>query len=245
MLNYHNIATDWQPVVRKALATMDQTYLAQLANDHHWLPGPAQVFNAFQQPLANTRYLLLGESPYPRADSANGYAFWDAAVKDIWSANGLSKAVNRATSLRNFVKMLLLADGRLRADDTSQARIAECEKNATVQSLEELFDNLHQHGFLLLNASLVLSKRPVRQEAKFWQPFLETILIELAQRNPNVTLVLFGKIAEAVNKFPVAARFPQLCVEHPYNISFITQPTVIEFFKPFDLLAASGDTHEC
>ena len=57
-------------------------------------------------------YVLFGES-LPRRASANGYAFWDAAVK-IMVSFGNSKTVNRATSLLNILKMLLIAEGCLK-----------------------------------------------------------------------------------------------------------------------------------
>ena len=43
------------------------------------------------------RYVLFGESPYPRAQSANGYAFWDAAANSLWAEEGgLHQLLNRA-----------------------------------------------------------------------------------------------------------------------------------------------------
>ncbi|MCD8542804.1 MAG: hypothetical protein LRY69_05290 [Gammaproteobacteria bacterium] len=95
--------------MEQALGRMDEQYLEFLLSDTRWLPGMDKVFNAFMLPFEQVNYILLGESPYPRAASANGYAFWDQSVGEIWSTNGLSKSVNRATSLRNFIKMLLVA----------------------------------------------------------------------------------------------------------------------------------------
>jgi uracil-DNA glycosylase len=75
------------------------------------------LFAAFAQPLDRVRYVLVGEGPYPRAESATGVCFMDGAVGDLWSEAGLSKPVNRATSLRNFMKMLLVADGQLQLEN--------------------------------------------------------------------------------------------------------------------------------
>ena len=107
-------------------------------------------------PVAQTHYVLFGESPYPRAKSANGYAFWDAAVTDLWSESGLSKAVNRATSLRNIIKMLLVAEGKLTLVHTGQADIAKLDKTGLIATNAELFQQFLTHGFLLLNATPVL-----------------------------------------------------------------------------------------
>ena len=98
------IHANWLPLIEDALTQVNPTYLSHL-QDHDWLPGKRSVFNAFSIPLNKTRYILFGESPYPRPASANGYAFWDAAVTNLWSNTGLSKPVNRATSLRHIMKM--------------------------------------------------------------------------------------------------------------------------------------------
>src|SRR3989344_708271 len=95
----------WHDCLSQALNKVDPDYLEKLYNNSQWLPGHAKIFNAFTLPVDQVNYILFGESPYPRAHSANGYAFWDAAVTDLWSPIGLSKAVNRATSLRNMIKM--------------------------------------------------------------------------------------------------------------------------------------------
>ena len=70
----------------------------------------ASELNAAKEHFTNPLDMIMAE--YFQI-FANGYAFWDAAVNELWSDNGLSKAVNRATSLRNFIKMLLVTEGAL------------------------------------------------------------------------------------------------------------------------------------
>lgn len=231
--NYH---ASWHHDLTQALQQMDASYVDSLLSNQQWLPGIASIFNALSLPKDKVNYLLIGESPYPRAQSANGYAFWDQAVGSLWSKTGLSKEVNRATSLRNFIKMLLLADKKLKAGKTQQPDIAKIDKSQLIETNTELFEKLIEHGFLLLNASPVLSKQTVRKEAKQWQPFLGTLLNQLSHSNPDVMLILLGKIAEDFNKLGLLSRHKRLCAEHPYNISFISNQQVIDFFKPFKLL---------
>lgn len=224
---------EWHGMLSSALNAMDANYLANLEKNSHWLPGIQYIFAAFSLPVSATHYILLGESPYPRKQSANGYAFWDNAVSDIWSVKGLSKTVNRATSLRNLLKMLLLARGDL-TTDFSQEAIAGLDKSNYIQTAAELFGSFMAHGFLLLNASLVYTEGEVPYHARQWRPFIHCLLKELGDYKPSLKLVLFGKIAEQI---PATNLRPALVVEHPYNISFITNPKVIAFFKPLDLLA--------
>ena len=238
LFNLDKTDSSWRPCIEHALSTMDPVYLTQLSHDTRWLPGPEKIFNAFTLPVNKINYILLGESPYPRAQSANGYAFWDAAVTDIWSETGLSKPVNRATSLRHMIKMLLVANGKLNPTQTSQADIITIDKSNLVKTNHAFFNNFLTKGFLLLNASLVLqpSENPVRKEAIAWQPFLKTVLAFLQEQRPQAKLILLGNIANAIQKLIAWQPINTLCAEHPYNISFIHNPAVLAFFKPFQLL---------
>jgi len=234
--NYH---ASWHDDLRLALQQMNHAYLDMLLLNTKWLPGVNHIFNALLLPKPRVTYILMGESPYPRAQSANGYAFWDQAVESLWSTNGLSKEVNRATSLRNFIKMLLVADNKIAKNNATQPEIAKLDKSNLIKTNTALFNNLICHGFLLLNASLVLSDGAVAKEAKQWQPFLYTLLNNLSHSQPNIELILFGKIAQDFNKLGLLKDHKRLIAEHPYNVSFISNQAVIDFFKPFNLLTTT------
>ncbi|CDG83998.1 hypothetical protein [Janthinobacterium agaricidamnosum] len=240
----------WRPILQQglqAVASADPAYLPALAIDDY-LPTEQRLFAAFALPIDAVRYVLVGEGPYPRAASATGVCFMDGAVGSLWSEAGLSKQVNRATSLRNFMKMLLVADGQLTAGDTSGAAMAPVSARArgngsgTIQTLPDLQHNLSHQGFLLLNAALVFRAHvaPVH-DARGWLPFLQVVLAALAERSESAgrtapTLVLWGKIAELLKKLPVTARLPQVAAEHPYNLTFINNTTMQELFGPMHLL---------
>ncbi len=233
----------WRPILEaglQAVAAADPDYLPALAVDDY-LPTGGRIFAAFAQPLARVRHVLVGEGPYPRAESATGVCFMDGAVGELWTETGLSKPVNRATSLRNFMKMLLVADGQLQPDDTGGAALAPVAKRAlgdgSIRTLAQLQDNLHAQGFLLLNAALVFRKHvaPVA-DARGWLPFLRIVLGALAELPEPPTLVLWGKIAEQLRKLPETARLPQIVAEHPYNLSFIRHRGMQELFGPMKLL---------
>jgi len=234
----------WRPALERglhAVAAADPAYLPALAADTY-LPTRGRLFAAFAQPRDAVRYVLVGEGPYPREDSATGVCFMDGAVGALWSEAGLSKQVNRATSLRNFMKMLLVADGQLQEGDTGGAAMAPVAARAradahTIQTLPELQANLTARGFLLLNAALVFRAHvaPVK-DAKAWKPFLQTVLAELAAVKP--VLVLWGKIAEQLQALPEAAVLPQAAAEHPYNLSFIGNKDMQALFGPMQLLRA-------
>lgn len=239
LFNVDPVDPSWLPCLTAALTHMDSDYLESLYCNNDWLPGHEKIFNAFSLPLHKTQYVLFGESPYPRQQSANGYAFWDAAVEDLWSETGLSKTVNRATSLRNIIKMLLVADGLLQPTQTRQENIARLNKQNLVKTNTALFQNLLNHGFLLLNATPVLRPQQVRKDAAAWQPFIQYVLYYLFDKHPSVQLILLGNIANIIDKLITNHQGNLFDAEHPYNISFITNPAVLDFFRPLHLLRKS------
>lgn len=240
----------WHDALHAGLNATAQThpgYLDDLSRDVY-LPNRDRLFAAFSQPLDAVRYVLVGEGPYPREESATGFCFMDGAVQELWSEKGLSKRVNRATSLRNFMKMLLVADGRLPLAETTGPALAAIGQKAQaagsplVQTLAALQDNLHRQGFLLLNATLVYRPNvPPIKESRAWEAFLQLVLQCLQDHavrkdRPLPQLVLWGKIAERLSSLPGAARFPQVVSEHPYNLSFIGNPVMQHLFGPMRLL---------
>lgn len=237
--------TSWRPHLQaglEAMARANPDYLPALATDQY-LPTRNRLFGAFALPLDKVRYVLVGEGPYPREESATGVCFMDGAVGELWCETGLSKAVNRATSLRNFMKMLLVADGKLTANECGAAAMAPvaaaAQTDGSIRTLAQLQDNLSREGFLLLNAALVFRPHVAPAiEARAWLPFLQTVLAVLAGLSRPPTLVLWGKIAGQLKKLPDTARFPQVCAEHPYNLSFIEHDGMQELFGPMHLLRA-------
>ena len=237
----------WHAPLRAGLVAMSLAqphYLESLAKSE-FLPTEQRLLAAFTLPIDSVRYVLFGEGPYPRAQSATGVCFMDGAVKQLWQPGiGLTKTVNRATSLRNFIKMLLVADGVLMpANTTAQAMqaVADCATSADsgwIQTGAELQHNLLQNGFLLLNASLVFRPEVAPAvDAKAWLPFLCTVLQALHRARPTgVQLVLWGKIAEKIQQLPQAQLFTSISSEHPYNLSFITHAGMQALFKPLKLL---------
>ena len=234
---------EWRDIVSLALQAVDARYLETLLDDPNWLPGTNQLFRAFQRDRRHCRFILFGESPYPRAQSANGIAFYDAAVEQLWSDKGLSKSVNRATSLRNIIKTALLAEKLITADDdgkVTQPMIAALDKNGLIDSIHAFFDALQARGFLLFNATPVLhSERKPNAEARFWDGFIERLLTEIARDSEALpTLVLWGKVAQQIEATEAAQTFPKIISEHPYNISFISNEKMQQLFAQLMLLQA-------
>ncbi len=231
MLNVH---PEWREDLEAALEALNGDYRDFLQNGSY-IPKREDIFNAFKTlPKSRVRYILFGQDPYPRPESATGYAFIDGAVENIFSSKGLDKRVNRATSLRNFVKMALVASGRLKGDDLSQEAIAGVEKSDLIDSIFELRVNFERNGVLLLNTALVFeNKNASNRHAKEWSPFVKRVLSGVEK---DVKLILFGSIAKSVAKIPEASPFEKIVLEHPYNHTFVLNQKAHELFGPMKLL---------
>lgn len=186
---YNYIDTSWEAIIFNALYALFNTnnhYLSILTT-HDYLPTKKRLFSAFTQPLNAVRYVLIGESPYPRPESAIGLCFIDGAIDLLWSKNGLSKKVNKATSLRNFIKMLLVAEKKIDTNNINNtlaifANEALNNQNSIIQTLTDLKNNLFAQGFLLLNASLIFRGNTTKvKDAKAWKPFLQIIFQALIE----------------------------------------------------------------
>jgi uracil-DNA glycosylase len=218
---------------------INQAYLEFLEKNTNYIPKKENIFNAFKTLKKNdVKYVLFGQDPYPRELSATGYAFIDGNVKSIFEKNGtLSREVNRATSLRNFIKMTLVARGDLSEDDVSPQSISSLDKSKFIDSIWQLRDNFEKNGVLLLNTALVFTdKKSCSFHAKEWEAFILDVVNKLDSK--QVKLILFGSFAQNLyEKNHNLQKFDAFACEHPYNISFITNKDVIEFFKPMDLLS--------
>ena len=227
---------EWQEILQRAYESLEPEYRSFLESDNSYFPSSSQYLNAFTTlPRHKVKYILFGQDPYPRKESAGGYAFIDEKVQTLFSPTGLSKEVNRATSLRNFVKMSLLASGDLKKEDVSQEAISQIDKHDLINSIEELRINFEKNGVLLLNTALIFTdKKSSTKHVKAWRPFIETLLKELEEDAPK--LILFGTHAKELKKRLSLDKFETIEVEHPYNHTFISNEKVLKLFSAMNLL---------
>lgn len=231
----------WDAIVKKSLNYLDDDYLTFLMKDKSYFPNNDNFLNAFKTlPKEKTKYILFGQDPYPREESAIGYAFIDGAVKNIWDEkNGLSKEVNKATSLRNFMKMLLVSEGKLDGAKTTKDEIVKIDTSNYIQKVGQLKDNFEKNGVLLLNTALVFtSKDESKYHVKKFIPFISKLL-ELI-KDEDITLILFGSMAKDIEKIKFSSSFKKFYCEHPYNVSFINNKEVQNLFSQMKLLEKIG-----
>lgn len=224
------------------LSIDDKKTLETILLDPTLIPTKENVFNGFKNiQVNNLKYIIFGESPYPRNESACGYAFIDNSVDTIWENGNLSKQVNKATSLRNLMKTSLVAEGLLNKNHTSKKDIESiiwdgCSVDV-VNDIHKLRTNLENNGVALLNICLSFRKGKVlKDDVKFWLSFMDRFLYYLHKENPDVKLVLWGGIAKQIKKMESYYLFSSIESEHPYNVSFIKNKEMQNFLKEIKFL---------
>lgn len=228
--------SSWETILSEAYAALEADYQRFLEEGEGYFPSKENYFNAFNTLSKDkVKYILFGQDPYPRKESAGGYAFIDTNVKNLFSSSGLSKEVNRATSLRNFMKMALVASDRLETNDTSQETISKLDKTPMIDSIEELRLNFEKNGVLLLNTALIFTdKKSSVKHIKAWRPFIRNLLLDL--EGDDVKIILFGSHAKELKKHLPLENFETIELEHPYNHTFISNPKALELFGSMYLL---------
>jgi len=219
----------WQEGIDLALGALAPEYRRFLDTDTNYFPH--NFLAPFcTLPREKTKAILFGQDPYPRLQSATGYAFIDGMVKEIFSKSGFSKSVNRATSLRNFLKMQLINEGYLSNEDTSQSAIAAMDKSGLIDSIEALRANFESEGILLINTSPIFTcKSKSAYHVKQFAPFMRVFLGYYA--NLNLELILFGKMADSiVGLLPKTHNFSLIRTPHPYNVGFIHHKDARAYF---------------
>ncbi len=232
------IHSSWQDTFQKAYASLTPEFQAYLETEVY-LPQKERVFAVFSRPKSTVRQVLLGESPYPREHSANGYAFWDANVHALWSTEGLSK---RSIVPHHFVILLkccCIAKGDLQKPFLAKD-IAILPKQHMIQTLDELFWKNDQKGILLLNASLTWSKdRPVTWHAKQWHSFIVSHFKGFDWSKSGCRdSIIWKKLLKNLNTY---LKKNCMIAEQPYVLTFIENQSVLEYFKPLNLLSASNE----
>jgi len=231
------VDSSWQEIIEYAYSGLSAKYREFLEKDSGYFPTFSNFLNAFHTlKLEKTKYILFGQDPYPRIQSASGYAFIDKNVENLFNEKGFSKEVNRATSLRNFLKMLLLSEGYLSSDDLSQNAISKIPKDDFIDSIDELRVNFEKNGVLLLNTALVFTcKEDTKLHVKEFRVFMQRLLSRLVKH--KIELILFGEMAKDIKKqLPSALEFKTVETLHPYNIGFIHDLKVWNTFAPMKLL---------
>ncbi|MXW50084.1 MAG: hypothetical protein F4Z84_07495 [Gammaproteobacteria bacterium] len=212
----------WRNLLCEQLQNLDEAFAEELEADPHWFPGADRCLAAFSVSRFDVRVVWLGESPYPRQESATGLSFQDGAVDEMFRSDGrLAVRINRATSLRNVLKACFVATDRLAVGQTSSDHVRLMDHNGLVTRLGEIFDRGQQSGWLWLNAGLSLRPElPRTAQIRNWEPLVNAVLQDVSARGARVALM--GKFAE---RFEPVCHNPLVSV-HPRREEFMVNQDV-------------------
>ena len=232
-----NVHCSWIELLSNALESVDSDFLDSLESSPNWLPGIDKCFAAFSVPRCDVKVVWLGESPYPRAESANGLSFCDDRIQNLFQ-NGRGLSSQMGTSLRNILKAWFVATERLTIDNTNQRDICHMCRSGLIVEMSELFNRGQTHGWLWLNATLSFWPEPSEAQPSLglqickWLPLVETVLRDVSRRGARV--VLLGKFAE---EFAYMVNNP-LIAPHPAirNRSFVRNAGMRSFLHEWRCL---------
>lgn len=231
----HNVHCSWMELLSDALENLDPDFLDRLeSSPDDWLPGADRCFDAFSVPRCNVSVVWLGESPYPREESAIGLSFYDGQVQNLFRENGELNSMG--TSIRNILKAWFVATRRLAIANTNQRAIRCMNRDNLIVEMSELFRRRQTRGWLWLNAALSFWPGPNAAQPSLslqickWLPLVEIVLRDVSTQGARV--VLLGKSAE---DFAYMAENP-LIAPHPRTMGFISNPDIQRFLREWRCL---------
>lgn len=237
-----NVHPSWTDLISSALEKMDPVFLKRLEdNPDQWLPGADLCLAAFSVPRDDVKVVWLGESPYPRKQSANGLSFCDASVQNMFDADGGLSPMG--SSLRNILKAWFVAIGKLDAAETDQEHIREMDRGGLVRRVCELFQRGKERGWLWLNASLSFwsindgTTPGLSMQICKWLPLIESVLIDVGKRESRI--VLLGEKAKEFGYLldePLVGPHPAATGSKGEGPPFISDMSVRNFLREWRCL---------
>lgn len=164
------MAADWASAmapVEKQIHTMGDFLRTELAAGRHYLPSGANVFHAFQYPLADVKVLIVGQDPYPTPGHPVGLSF--SVAPDV-------RPIPR--SLANIYAEL---SSDLGYPMPSSGDLSPwCER-----------------GVMLLNRVLTVEPgKPASHRGKGWEEITSFAIRALVARNQPLVAILWGRQAQ-------------------------------------------------
>ena len=189
-------------------------------------PMPGEVLRFASTNLADARYVLMGQDPYPSKDKggmrpqATGRSFEVADLnREGWNCK------IRQSSIRNILKAVYFAQTGNKAT-IEEIRKLIADGSFMIAPPIEWFDSLERQGVIFLNATLTVPPNNPGAHQELWGRFRRLLVQYIAARNPGIEWVLWGKpVADTVLPLlPIWANVSSCC--HPRCNEFIEGSTI-------------------
>lgn len=209
----HEVDSSWEPIIDRYEEDLKLIEFS-ISKSEGVCPRRQDIFNVFDMPIDKVNVVILGQDPYPTANSATGYSF---EVRDYTDWNQSTN--NR--SLTNILKELyfchkgsLLSIGDVRREIRS--------KNFDVFSPNVLFEEWRKRGVFLLNTALTCESGKPNSHIFIWNCFIRNVIVEISKSDKEVIWLLWGENArrfkQEISFFPKNSIFEN---PHPSKAEFV------------------------
>ena len=147
----------------------------------------------------NVRIIIVGQDPYPRAESAVGISFLDGAVESFQSPR-------LAPSVRHVLQAIVVSRKLMGPQDNVDKLRAVLKDNIGETQTEWFTSLATRCGVLWLNRSLTFGgkdPKTLQVHLTFWKPVIETILEEVVRARASSGLIVLLWGAKAADLRPV------------------------------------------
>jgi uracil DNA glycosylase len=168
-----------------------------LMDENRFYPDFINRFNAVNNIDFNNdvQIVVFGQDPYPRKESAIGYAFWDGKIVS-WDSP-------LSPSFRNIIKSILINENLVNRESKIK-EIRDIIKKNNIFSPDDFFRNSIKKGVIWLNASLTFeakSQKILNKHLNFWEPIVEVIIDKILTGSKNVIFVFWGAKSLKLKKY--------------------------------------------
>jgi len=167
-------------------------------DDNKFFPELENRFNAINNvnfENDDIKVVVFGQDPYPRKESATGYAFWDGKIKS-WETP-------LSPSFRNIIKSVLIHENLATKDDKIKS-LRRIIKENNIFPPDNFFENSIENGVIWLNAALTFESKlqtDLNKHLKFWKPIIETIINTLLEETENIIFIFWGSKSLRFHKY--------------------------------------------
>ena len=184
------IHSSWEDFFTKDIIN-DLKRIETKISNHNYTPTAPNVLRFLKVDLAECKYVILGQDPYPQFNIATGRAFEVAGITN-WEDTS-----NNASS-RNILK-LLHKNQTNSSSVQSIKKVRNDIKNKKFKILppDLFFKNWENQGVLLLNTALTCEVNKSNSHSNYWACFVQEIIDYIALNSTNITWLLWGKNAQS------------------------------------------------
>ncbi|CAE7369032.1 ung [Symbiodinium natans] len=215
----------WMKILKPVLESLsDAPSFIGPSRDKSIIPVRELTFQALKPNLpSGWRVVSLGQSPYPRIESATGIAHFDNAIKS-WDSGKFGSVV----TMRCIIKAAAMSKFKI-SKDTKVPDLRKLLKTKGTVGPPEWFQAMLAQGVLLMNAACTIKPveggsragEVVEEHLLFWQPVMEAVvnaILEDCQRSGRpVIFAWWGTESLKTKKFldkRSFAKYPDVQVRH-------------------------------